>query len=405
MDTSAPCGDSDASNLTQPEAYQDHGLQTDISVAAAPQTDSKTAALLQNIGHDPSATATEADLSTTLPADLALSLDHQLSSSHPDLASYYWDASTMAPLNKVSAAAIARLRAYKPPAFPTWDRLPVTRRAAVLILLFADRMGDLRVVITMRAASLRSFSGHAAFPGGKADSLSETPYQVARREAWEEIGLPMDDRKIPAPFRIEPLCNLPCSLAKTELAVRPCVAFLHAEDRPGEQSQPTVDEAMMPKLDAKEVAAVFSAPFHNFLSSKDEPAQPGAPPVPPGHWYDGKWLNWKDFPWRSHSFYVPVNNQRVQKPKNRSTGQAALVGALEQEEEEVERFMVWGMTGRMLVDAARVAYGREPEFEHNTHFGDEDLLAHLESGGQLKEKEKKEVGLEATKEEVKDAKI
>jgi hypothetical protein len=61
-----------------------------------------------------------------------------------------------------SKAALARLRAYKPPPFPTWDRLPVSRRAAVLILLFADRGGDLRVVITMRAASLRNFSGESA---------------------------------------------------------------------------------------------------------------------------------------------------------------------------------------------------------------------------------------------------
>lgn len=72
-------------------------------------------------------------------------------------------------------AAIARLRAYKPPPFPLWDRLPLSRRAAVLMLLYADRRGDLRVVITMRAASLRSFSGHAALPGGKADTLAETP--------------------------------------------------------------------------------------------------------------------------------------------------------------------------------------------------------------------------------------
>ena len=81
----------------------------------------------------------------------------------------------MLKLRPPSQAAIARLRAYRPPPFPTWDRLPVSRRAAVLVLLFADRHGDLRVVITMRAASLRSFSGHAAFPGGKADSLAETP--------------------------------------------------------------------------------------------------------------------------------------------------------------------------------------------------------------------------------------
>lgn len=73
-----------------------------------------------------------------------------------------------------SKAAIARLRAYKPPPFPLWDRLPLSRRAAVLMLLYADRRGDLRAVITMRAASLRSFSGHAALPGGKADTLDET---------------------------------------------------------------------------------------------------------------------------------------------------------------------------------------------------------------------------------------
>ena len=65
-------------------------------------------------------------------------------------------------------AAIARLRAFQPPPFPTWDRLPLSRRAAVLLLLYADRQGDLRVVITMRAASLRSFSG------GSAHTLSPT---------------------------------------------------------------------------------------------------------------------------------------------------------------------------------------------------------------------------------------
>lgn len=112
-------------------------------------------------------------------------------------ASLYYDSLTMSPLNAMSTvrlqrhqtpsvamltcyfkAALARFRAYKPPPFPLWDRLPARRRAAVLILLYADRRGDLRVVITMRAASLRSFSGHAAFPGGKADDTDETPCEM-----------------------------------------------------------------------------------------------------------------------------------------------------------------------------------------------------------------------------------
>ncbi|KAH8675759.1 NUDIX hydrolase domain-like protein [Xylariales sp. PMI_506] len=302
-------------------------------------------------------------------------------------------------------AAIARLRAYKPPPFPVWDRLPVTRRAAVLVLLFADRKGDLRVVITMRAASLRSFSGHAAFPGGKADSLAETPYQIARREAWEEIGLPMDDAKIPKPFRIEHLCSLPCSLAKTELAVRPCVAFLHADNPPGKPSM-LVEETMIPRLDAKEVAAVFSGPLHNFLRVTDEPAEEGGPPTPPGEWYNGRWSDWGGEKWRVHNFWVPINNQRVQRPKVRDGGQAALAEELDEDDEEpAQRFMVWGMTARMLVDTARIAYGEEPEMEHNVHYGDEGLITRLESAGRLPEKKKKEIGLDAVKEEVKDAKM
>lgn len=55
--------------------------------------------------------------------------------------------------------ALARMRAYTPPPFNTWDKLPLSRRAAVLLLLFSDRRGDLRVVITMRASSLRNYSG------------------------------------------------------------------------------------------------------------------------------------------------------------------------------------------------------------------------------------------------------
>ncbi|KAK2002246.1 NUDIX domain-containing protein [Colletotrichum falcatum] len=301
----------------------------------------------------------------------------------------YWDAEAMSPLNSVSAAAISRLRRYVPPAFPLWDRLPVSRRAAVLILLYADRRGDLRVVITMRAASLRSFSGHAAFPGGKADSIQETPYEIARREAWEEIGLPMDDARIPKPFKIEPLCYLPYNLARTELVVRPCVAFLHADEEPDENPSPLVEERMIPRLDAKEVAAVFSAPFQNFLRAKDaEPRGNRAPPS--GHWYDGSWIQWKDHPWRVHNFYVPVDDQRVTTPGNAMEADHPQSNLAEKiEEDRVDRFKVWGLTAHMLVDAARIAYGKEPEFECNSHFGDEEIILQAEREGNLVDKKRK----------------
>ena len=274
-------------------------------------------------------------------------------------------------------AAIARLRAYVPPPFSAWDRLPLTRRAAVLILLYADRRGDLRVVLTMRATTLRNFSGtmtlqiimlllilvgQAAFPGGKADSLEETPFEIARREASEEIGLPRDDSKIPPPFRIEHLCQLPFSLAKTALAVRPCVAFLHSDGKAGD-TEASVEDSMIPRLDAKEVAAVFSAPFHNFLKSEDELREGDTVPGKTSDWYNGTWIDWHEGKWRMHNFFVPINNQKVSKPKVREGGQASIAEELEDAEAEgMQRYKVWGMTARMLVDAARVAYGEEPDF-------------------------------------------
>jgi 8-oxo-dGTP pyrophosphatase MutT (NUDIX family) len=80
----------------------------------------------------------------------------------------------MGALSPASAAAVARLRAYAPPAFPLWERMPPRRRGAVLVLLYPNRHGALRVVVTMRAAGLRTFPNQAALPGGKADSEDET---------------------------------------------------------------------------------------------------------------------------------------------------------------------------------------------------------------------------------------
>lgn len=62
-----------------------------------------------------------------------------------------------------------------------------------------------------------------------------------------------------------------------------------------------------------------------------------------------------------HDFQVPVTNQTISKPKSRNGGQAAI--AEELDKEELTRYRVWGMTARILVDAARIAYGEDPEFE------------------------------------------
>lgn len=134
--------------------------------------------------------------------------------------------------------------------------------------------------------------------------MAETPFQTARREAWEEIGLSDIDQPLPRPFAVEHLCELPANLAKTELVVRPCVALLHSHDpRTGENADPEV--SLIPKLDAKEVAAVFTAPFHSFLCLTDGQSNgdgDGDPHHDPGDWYRGSWSVWHNSNWRSKFF-------------------------------------------------------------------------------------------------------
>lgn len=179
---------------------------------------------------------------------------------------------------------------------------------------------------------------------------------------------------LPAPFRIEHLCQLPHTLARTELAVRPCIAFLHCDDDSG---RTTVEQTMMPRLDAKEVAAVFSAPLHNFLKHEDESPRDTPPGSRPSDWYHGNWSAWHDGEFRLHFFYVPIHNQNVTKPRSRTpptaddsgsiTSTAAAAETAERLEDDehagLTRYKVWGMTARILVDAAKLAYSEEPSFE------------------------------------------
>ncbi|CAL5866152.1 uncharacterized protein PFLUO_LOCUS359 [Penicillium psychrofluorescens] len=270
----------------------------------------------------------------------------------------------MAPLNPAAQEAIHRLRNYVPP--PTaYDTVPLTRRAAVLLLLYADSQGDLRIVITIRAKTLRSYAGDAALPGGRADTLAETPFQTARREAWEEIGLPNIDSPLPGPFAVEHLCEMPANLAKTELVVRPCIALLHAHDeRTGESADPEV--SLIPKLDAREVAAVFTAPFQQFLAMRDESL------AHPPDWYRGSWSSWHSSNWRMHQFFVRPNRTAEVRPRRGKNV-----------DDHIEYYRVFGMTARIIVDAARLAFNAEPQFEHNSHFGDEAMIDRLRRLGKL----------------------
>lgn len=88
-----------------------------------------------------------------------------------------------------------------------------------------------------------------------------------------------------------------------------------------------------------------------------------------------------------HHFFVPITNQKVTKPRRKSIEQDEAIEKLDEEESlhGLDRYRVWGMTARILVDAARVGYEEEPEFEHNSHFGDEDMISRLRQLGRFTE--------------------
>ncbi len=122
---------------------------------------------------------------------------------------------------------------------PPPDSTAIARaRPAAVIAPIVARSEGLSVLLTLRAAHLRTHSGQVAFPGGKIDE-GETARETALREAREEIGL--QER------HIEPLGWLDLYLTGTGYRVAPLVAL--------------IDPAFTLAINAHEVADVFETPF------------------------------------------------------------------------------------------------------------------------------------------------
>src|SRR6476646_605497 len=77
-------------------------------------------------------------------------------------------------------AAFARL--------PDSEPAPALKRAAVAITLVEAGGSFTALLLTLRAAGLRSHRGQWALPGGRCDE-GETPVEAALRELHEELGL------------------------------------------------------------------------------------------------------------------------------------------------------------------------------------------------------------------------
>jgi 8-oxo-dGTP pyrophosphatase MutT (NUDIX family) len=85
----------------------------------------------------------------------------------------------------LEARGAGRLRGAEPEAS--------NKRSAVLVPLYDDA-GEAHVVLTRRAATLRSHTHEVSFPGGRVDPTDVDAWDTALREAHEEIAL---DRALP----------------------------------------------------------------------------------------------------------------------------------------------------------------------------------------------------------------
>ncbi|KAF5334412.1 hypothetical protein D9611_013561 [Ephemerocybe angulata] len=174
---------------------------------------------------------------------------------------------------------------------------------------------------TTRSSSLRTYAGDTSLPGGKVDPEDNSIEDTARREAFEEIGLPRDKLKVPL------LCVLEPFLA-AELIVIPVVVLI-------------LDKSLTPLLNQAEVDSLFSHPLASFLSTT--PPFPSEPDT-------------LEFEYHTFHDYDYAHSPGARKDKFRVhsflTGREA--GGVKP---------VFGLTAAMLIRTATIGYGREPSFE------------------------------------------
>ena len=177
-------------------------------------------------------------------------------------------------------------------------------RAAVALIIRIYPKDVPQVLLTKRAASLRSYAGDVCLPGGKYEQLDDNLVNTALRETKEEVGIPPDS--------LEFISTLPLLPAGKErvTAVTP-VAFLLTRD--------TEISA-----NASEVDAVFWAPLHIFLNENSKKK-------PKSFIYEGK----IKFSTVAFDFF-DAETQRI--------------------------FLIWGFTARLCVLSAAVALDTSPHF-------------------------------------------
>lgn len=265
-------------------------------------------------------------------------------------------------------------------AFPFHSVWPSTRRSAVLILLFIGNKGELRVLLTKRSRSLRSFSGHVSFPGGKADDDVESFEQVARREAEEEIGLPRNPEILRRDFgmEIENITGeMPCYISRTLLSVKPMVCFLHNfPARQEDKYRPLNVTNFFGKLNPGETSSLFSVPLNDMVAHLQPTVKNYIPEYIERKEYVSKW---GELRWVIQHYYYPVENENdsiwLRNLEDVSSEEEISGGARCRD--------LWGLTAKILTDVSIIANNIPSNELPKIHqrLGHEDLIYGLHKYG------------------------
>ncbi|XP_052202461.1 nudix hydrolase 11-like [Diospyros lotus] len=175
------------------------------------------------------------------------------------------------------------------------------KRAAVLICLFEDEEGDLRVILTKRSSTLSTHSGDVSLPGGKTDEGDANDIETALREAKEEIGL--DPSLVNVPAVLEPIYT------KSGMVVVPVIGILPDK------------RAFKPIPNTAEVEAIFDAPLAMFLKNENRRAEER-------EWMGDKYL--------LHFFDYEAENGK---------------------------YVIWALTAGILIRTATLVYQQHPDFQ------------------------------------------
>jgi len=124
--------------------------------------------------------------------------------------------------------------------------MPELQDAAVLVPLFRDAEGELRLVLVRRGEG-GIHGGQLAFPGGRREVTDPTPLDTAVREACEETGLSRDAIEVLARLTVIETRTTGFRIAPFLARIRPPECWRPAEGEIAEVLDVRVDDLALPQ--------------------------------------------------------------------------------------------------------------------------------------------------------------